>query len=53
MQKSNKMEVKFNPVDFKESDDDPIILAKEMKITAEKYKDKILTVFAIYNNKKN
>lgn len=38
---------------FKESDDDVIILSKQMRICADLYKDKILTVFAIYNNKNN
>lgn len=38
---------------FKESDDDVKILSKEMKICANKYKGKILTVYAIFNNKNN
>lgn len=38
---------------YKESDDDAKILAKEMKKCADKYKDKILSVYAIFNNKNN
>jgi len=36
---------------FKETNDDTKILAKEMFICADKYKDKIKTVFAIYGKK--
>lgn len=36
---------------FKETDDDTKILAKEMFICAEKYKDKVKTVFALYGKK--
>lgn len=38
---------------FKETEDDADILAKNMKICAEKYSDKIKTVFAVFGNKKN
>lgn len=38
---------------FKESEFDATILSKEMRICADKYKDRILTVFAIFNNKNN
>ena len=38
---------------FKESEDDAKLLADQMKICAEKHKDKIKTVYAIYNNKHN
>lgn len=38
---------------FKESEDDSDILSIQMKICADKYKEKIKTVYAIYNNKNN
>lgn len=38
---------------FKESDDDATKLAKEMRTRADKYKDKIKTVYAIFHGKDN
>ena len=38
---------------FKETEDDAQLLAKEMRVCAEKYQTKIRSVFAIYKNKEN
>lgn len=36
---------------FKESDEDVEILSKQMKICADKYKDKIMTTYAIFTER--